>query len=85
MKKDELTSVGESTLLDCIVGKLFEDFDGLILSSGSMKSLLRLFEAIILRQPIGVWNEHFVLELRLQLHQGKRLIPTVERDVQIHQ
>ena len=78
---DELTSVGESALLDCIVGKLFEDFYGLILSPCTMEGLLRLFEAIILGQPIGVWNKHFVLELRLQLHEGERLVPTMERDV----
>ena len=75
------TGVGESTLLDGVVGELLEHFEGLILSARFVESLLGLFEAIVFGQPIGIRHENLVLELRLHFHQSKSLVPTAEGDV----
>lgn len=36
-------------------------------------TFLRLFEAIVLGQPLGVRHKHVVFELRVLLHQQERL------------
>lgn len=40
---------------------------------GAKLTLLRLFEAIVLGQPLGVRHKHVVFELRVLLHQQERL------------